>query len=92
MNDETELSISEREAEQQYPTQYWEGTKIKRSFDVTTDDLQDAYMRGREAEPCDEQIEAVAKILACSYLTCAQRNNLMQIAKRLLDAARKAVM
>ena len=58
MNDETELSISEREAEQQYPTQYWEGTKTKRSFDMTTDDLQDAYMRGREAEPCEEQVEA----------------------------------
>ena len=58
-----EPSISEREAEQQYPTQYWEGTKIKRSFDMTTDDLQDAYMRGREAEPCAEQIEAVARIL-----------------------------
>ena len=51
-------SISEREAEQQYPTQYWEGTKTKRSFDMTTDDMQDAYMRGREAEPCEEQVEA----------------------------------
>ena len=58
MNDETDMPISEREAEQQYPTQYWDGTKIKRSFDMTTDDLQDAYMRGREAEPCKEQIEA----------------------------------
>ena len=58
MNDETDMPISEREAEQQYPTQYWEGTKTKRSFDMTTDDLQDAYMRGREAEPCKEQIEA----------------------------------
>lgn len=55
-----ESSISEREAEQQYPTQYWEGTKIKRSFDMTTDDLQDAYRRGREAEPCEEQVEAGA--------------------------------
>ena len=24
-----ELSISDREAEEQYPTQYWEGTKTK---------------------------------------------------------------
>lgn len=59
-----EPGISEREAEQQYPTQYWEGTKIKRSFDMTTDDLQDAYMRGREAAACAEQVEAVAKYLA----------------------------
>lgn len=53
-----EPSVSEREAEKMYPTQYWEGTKTKRSFDTTTDDLQDAYMRGREAEPCAEQVEA----------------------------------
>lgn len=59
-----EPSISEREAEKQYPTQYWEGYPlIKKSFDCTTDDLQDAYMRGREAEPCKEQVEAVARIL-----------------------------
>lgn len=61
MNDETNMPISEREAEQQYPTQYREGTKIKRSFDMTTDDLQDAYMRGREAEPCEEQVEAATR-------------------------------
>ena len=61
MNDETKMPISEREAEQQYPTQYCEGTKTKRSFDMTTDDLQDAYMRGREAEPCDEQVEAATR-------------------------------
>lgn len=35
-------SVSEREAEELYPTQYWEGTKIKRLFDATTDDLKDA--------------------------------------------------
>ena len=56
-----EPSISEREAEDLYPTQYWEGTKTKRSFDMTTDDLQDAYMRGREAEPCEEQVEAATR-------------------------------
>ena len=64
MSAETELSISEREAEHQYPTQYWEGTKTKRSFDMTTDDLQDAYMRGREAEPCKEQVRAAAEALS----------------------------
>ena len=58
-----ETSVSEREAEDLYPTQYWDGTKTKRLFDATTDDLQDAYMRGREAEPCEEQVEAVARIL-----------------------------
>ena len=61
MNDETKMPISEREAEQQYPTQYWDGTKTKRLLDMTTDDLQDAYMRGREAEPCEEQVEAAMR-------------------------------
>ena len=54
-------SISEREAEGLYPTQYWEGTKVVRILDRDTDDLQDAYMRGREAEPCKEQIEAAMR-------------------------------
>ena len=59
MNDETKTPISEREAEQQYPTRYWDGYPgVKEFFNCTTDDLQDAYMRGREAEPCEEQVEA----------------------------------
>lgn len=120
MNDETDMSISEREAEQQYPTRYWDGHPgVKEFFNCTTDDLQDAYMRGREAEPCKEQIESVAKTLAVvsayttedgycylsridkaveededhwSYISGNRRDDLMAIAKRLLDAARKAVM
>lgn len=86
MNDETKMSIAEREAENAGPECAFQRLRLD------MDDVRDAYIAGRTAEPCDEQIEAVAKILACSYLTCAQRNNLMQIAKRLLDAARKAVM
>ena len=90
-------SVSEREAEQQYPTQYWEGTKTKRSFDMTTDDLQDAYMRGREAKPCREQVEAVAKYLAdtsdgWNTLTEADREPFRETAAEILQVARKAVM
>lgn len=90
-------SVSEREAEQQYPTQYWEGTKIKRSFDMTTDDLQDAYMRGREAEPCEEQAEAVARVLrdtfAWNHVEAPERvEDYHGLAREILDAARKAVM
>ena len=94
---------------------------------LTTDDLQLAYQSGREAEPCKEQIESVAKTLAVvsayttedgycylsridkaylsridkaleededhwSYISGNRRDDLMAIAKRLLDAARKAVM
>lgn len=97
MNDETEMPISEREAEQQYPTRYWEGTKTKRSFDATTDDLQDAYIAGREAEPCREQVEAVAKYLAdtsdgWNTLTEADREPFRETAAEILQVARKAVM
>ena len=92
-----EPSISEREAEKQYPTQYWEGTRVKRQFDVTTDDLQDAYIRGREAEPCEEQVEAVAKYLADSsdgwdMLTEDDRKLFRETAAEILQVARKAVM
>ena len=94
MNDETNMPISEREAEQQYPTQSWERTKIKRSFDMTTDDLQDAYMRGREAAPCDEQIEAAVKVLANWSDPCVDcfEDRCRHIANLMLEAARKAVM
>lgn len=92
-----ELSVSEREAEQQYPTQYWDGTKIKRSFDMTTDDLQDAYMRGREAEPCEEQVEAVARMLrdtfTWNHIEAPERvEDYRNLAIEILDTARKAVM
>lgn len=102
MSAETELSVSKREAEQQYPTQYWEGTKIKRSFDMTTDDLQDAYMCGREAEPCKEQIEAVTRLLwedsrnLEPFEEVADAPEIIDEYRRwastLLEAARKAVM
>ena len=87
-------SVSEREAEELYPTQYWEGTKTKRSFDMTTDDLQDAYMRGREAELCEEQIEAAAKVLADWSDLCIDctEGRCRHIANLMLEAARKAVM
>ena len=97
-----ELSISDREAEELYPTQYWEGTKTKRSFDVTTDDLQDAYMRGREAEPCAEQVEAVTRLLwedsrnLEPFEEVADAPEIIDEYRRwastLLEAARKAVM
>ena len=57
----TETSISEREAEKQYPTQHREGTKVVRMLDRDTDALQQAYMRGRTAEPCEEQVEAATR-------------------------------
>ena len=63
-NDEMQTTISEREAERHYPTQYWEGTKVKKILDLDTDNLQEAYMRGREAEPCAEQVRAAVEALS----------------------------
>lgn len=57
------MSIAEDEAEKVYPTRYWNGTHVKEEFYCETDDLQEAYLRGREAPPADAEIEAVAKKL-----------------------------
>lgn len=60
---ENELSIADDEAEKAYPTRYWNGTRVKERFSCDTDDLQEAYLRGRAAPPADAEVEAVAKRL-----------------------------
>lgn len=55
------MSIAEDEAEKAYPTRYWNGTHVKEQFYCDTDDLQEAYLRGRAAPPADAEVEAVAK-------------------------------
>ena len=107
------MSIAEREAENAGPECAFQRLRLD------MDDVRDAYIAGRTAEPCKEQIEAVAKTLAVvaayttedgycylsridkaleegedhwSYISGNRRDDLMAIAKRLLDAARKAVM
>lgn len=65
-NNETEmweLSIADDEAEKAYPTRHWEETHLKEQFYCDTDDLQEAYLRGRSAPPTNAEIEAVAKRL-----------------------------
>lgn len=58
------MSISEDEAEKAYSTEYWnDGSGCKKVFAANTDDLQEAYIRGREAPPSDVEVEAVAKKL-----------------------------
>lgn len=57
------MSIAENEAEKAYPTRYWNGTHVKEQFYCDTDDLQEAYLRGRAAPPADAEVEAVAKKL-----------------------------
>lgn len=83
-----EASISEREAEEQFPHH------LLSCMPQTLEDVQEAYILGREAELCEEQIEAAAKVLTdwsdpcidCSEYRCRYIANLM------LEAARKAVM
>lgn len=41
------MSIADDEAEKVYPTRYWSGTRVKEQFSCDTDDLQEAYLRGR---------------------------------------------
>lgn len=57
------MSIADDEAEKAYPTRHWEGTHVKKQFYCDTDDLQEAYLRGRNAPPADAEVEAVAKRL-----------------------------
>lgn len=57
------MSIADDEAEKAYPTRHWEGTHVKEQFCCDTDDLQEAYLRGRNAPPTNAEIEAVAKRL-----------------------------
>lgn len=55
------MSIAEDEAEKAYPTRYWGETHVKKQFYCDTDDLQEAYLRGRNAPPADAESEAGAK-------------------------------
>lgn len=57
------MSIADDEAEKAYPTRYYDGTHAKEQFSCDTDDLQEAYLRGRSAPPTNVEIEAVAKRL-----------------------------
>lgn len=46
------VSIVEREAEEAYPTQYWDDSDIKKTFEADSDDLQEAYVNGRLHPAC----------------------------------------
>ena len=58
------MSIADDEAEKVYPTEYWENhPAVKKTFTADSDDLQEAYLRGRAAPPAAAEVEAVAKRL-----------------------------
>ena len=85
------MSIAEREAENAGPECAFQRLRLD------MDDVRDAYIAGRTAEPCKEQVEAVAKYLAdtsdgWNTLTEAGRESFRETAAEILQVARKAVM
>lgn len=70
------MSIAEDEAEKAYPTRYWNETHVKEQFYCDTDDLQEAYLRGRNAPPSDVEVEAVARKLLWMDIAPAWRDDM----------------
>ena len=84
------MSIADDEAEKVYPTRYWSGTRVKEQFSCDTDDLQEAYLRGRNAPSADAEVEAVAS--EDCFWTLAEpevRANYIRDAREMLEIARK---
>ena len=82
------MGIAEREAENAGPECAFQRLRLD------MDDVRDAYIAGRTAEPCAEQIEAAAKVLADWSDPCIDcfEDRCRHIANLMLEAARKAVM
>lgn len=81
------MSIAENEAREEFWNEYGLQAVM----------LRTAYVTGRTAEPCREQVEAVAKYLAdtsdgWNMLTEADREPFRETAAEILQVARKAVM
>ncbi len=81
------MSIAEKEAREEY----WNEIGLQAVM------LRTAYVTGRTTEPCEEQVEAVAKYLAdtsdgWNTLNEADREPFRETAAEVLQVARKAVM
>ena len=81
------MSVAENEAREEFWNEYGLQAMM----------LRTAYVTGRTADPCKEQVEAVAKYLAdtsdgWNTLTEADREPFMETAAEILQVARKAVM
>ena len=81
------MSIAENEAREEFWNEYGLQAVM----------LRTAYVTGRTAEPCKEQVEAVAKYLAdtsdgWNTLTEADREPFREMAAEILQIAREAVM
>lgn len=80
------MSIAENEAREEFWNEYGLQAIM----------LRTAYVTGRTAEPCEEQVEAVAKYLAdtsdgWNTLTEADREPFRETAAEILQVAREAV-
>ena len=81
------MSIAENEAREEFWNEYGLQAVM----------LRTSYVAGRTAEPCKEQVEAVAKYLAdtsdgWNTLTEADREPFRKTAAEILKVAREAVM
>lgn len=81
------MSIAGKEAREEY----WNEIGLQAVM------LRTAYVAGRTAEPCEEQVESVARYLAdtsdgWNTLTEADREPFRETAAEILQVARKAVM
>lgn len=81
------MSVAENEAREEFWNEYGLQAVM----------LRTAYVAGRTAEPCKEQVEAVAKYLAdtsdgWNTLTEADREPFRETAAEILQVARKTVM
>lgn len=62
------MSISEMEAERQYPPEFWEGTNVPKTEYSDYTDFQQAYIWGREAPPTFEEINSTMRVLEEHYV------------------------
>ena len=104
------MSIATDEAEKYFPTQYWPGMEPNGDYrgrechieGVKSSDIQEAYERGRTAEPTEAEIEAAAHRLyeithapeadpGWYAISEEQRNTYRKWSEPMLTAARKAV-
>lgn len=97
------MNESEKEAEELYPTKYYDDyPTVLESFSATSDDLQEAYIRGRTAEPSGRQIEAAAEVIWMNEghgmdweeLKAKRPDEVpmrLYRARQVLDAARRAI-
>ena len=81
------MSIAENEAREEFWNEYGLQAMM----------LRTAYVTGRTAEPCEEQVEAVARVLrdtfAWNHVEAPERvEDYHSFARDILDAARKVVM